>query len=159
MLSFKGYLHRFLAVATQVAPFTAGKLRPVLESSAKAAVEQCTGGESGRSCGFYWAEGEYVEPESSGVGEQMNVLAAVSSLLITDADAPVTKETTTSGGDGADGSDGSDNSGGSSTGGSEASGTGSSSASTSTRPSGASRAEIGVMMAAIVGGAVSWLWI
>ncbi|CAM1509599.1 Fc.00g033380.m01.CDS01 [Cosmosporella sp. VM-42] len=93
MLSFKGYVHRWLAVVTQVAPYTKEKILPILQKSAEAAVAQCTGGESGRVCGFYWGTGAFVDPavdETSGAGEQMSVLAAVSSLLIEDAEPPVT---------------------------------------------------------------------
>lgn len=95
-LSFKGYVHRWLAVVTQIAPHTADLILPVLKSSAEAAVKQCTGGETGRVCGFYWSKGEFVDPGkdlTSGAGEAMNVLAAVSSLLIDEADGPVTKKT------------------------------------------------------------------
>lgn len=93
MLSFKGYVHRWLAVVTQVAPFTKDTILPILKTSAEAAVAQCTGGTSGRVCGFYWSGGSFVDPsvdETTGAGEQMNVLAAVSSLLIEDASPPVT---------------------------------------------------------------------
>jgi mannan endo-1,6-alpha-mannosidase len=93
MLSFKGYTHRWLAVVSQVAPFTAERIRPILRESTLAAVKQCTGGSTGRRCGFYWKDGVYVDPgqdKTTGAGEQMNVLAAVSSLLIDTASAPVT---------------------------------------------------------------------
>ena len=96
MLSFKGYVHRWLAVVTQVAPFTREKILPVLQTSTEAAIRQCTGGASGRVCGFYWSKGEFIDPavdKTSGAGEQMNVLAAVSSLLIESANPPVTNET------------------------------------------------------------------
>jgi len=96
MISFKGYVHRWLSVVTQIAPFTREKILPVLRDSTAAAVKQCTGGDSGRTCGFYWSEGVYVDPsvdQTSGAGEAMNVLAAVSSLLIDEAPAPVTMET------------------------------------------------------------------
>jgi len=85
MLSFKGYVHRWLAAATKVAPKWEKKILDVLRTSAEAAVKQCTGGETGRKCGFYWREGVYVDTavdKTSGAGEQMSVLAAVSSLLI-----------------------------------------------------------------------------
>ncbi|KAM5354867.1 hypothetical protein ACJ41O_001513 [Fusarium nematophilum] len=98
MLSFKGYVHRWLSVVTQIVPHTREKILPVLRKSTEAAVKQCTGGESGRVCGFYWSEGKFVDPsadDTSGAGEAMNVLAAVSSLLIGDADPPATN---TSGG-------------------------------------------------------------
>ncbi|KAF7561787.1 hypothetical protein G7046_g2361 [Stylonectria norvegica] len=93
MLSFKGYVHRWLSVVTQVAPQTKDRILPVLKKSTQAAVNQCTGGESGRVCGFYWNTGKFVDPsvdETSGAGEQMNVLAAVSSLLIEEAAPPAT---------------------------------------------------------------------
>lgn len=94
MLSFKGYVHRWLAVVTQVAPYTKPALLPMLRTSTEAAVKQCTGGASGRQCGFYWTQGVYVDvavDKTSGAGEQMNVLAAVSSLLIEEADPPATE--------------------------------------------------------------------
>ncbi|RDA95652.1 hypothetical protein CP533_1131 [Ophiocordyceps camponoti-saundersi (nom. inval.)] len=96
MLSFKGYVHRWLSVVTQVAPFTRGKILPVLRTSTEAAVKQCTGGATGRVCGFYWSKGVFVDPgvdKTTGAGEAMNVLAAVSSLLIGEANGPVTDST------------------------------------------------------------------
>lgn len=96
MLSFKGYVHRWLSVVTQVAPHTKVKILPVLKTSTQAAIRQCTGGKSGRVCGFYWSSGKFFDPSvdaTSGAGEAMNVLAAVSSLLIEDAEPPVTNST------------------------------------------------------------------
>lgn len=96
MLTFKGYVHRWLSVVTQIAPFTRAAILPVLADSAAAAVRQCTGGDTGRRCGFYWSGGVFVDPavdKTSGAGEQMNVLAAVSSLLIGEADPPATNKT------------------------------------------------------------------
>ncbi|KAM7184094.1 glycosyl hydrolase [Rhypophila sp. PSN 637] len=88
MRAFKGITHRYLAAATELAPFLAEGVLPVLKKSTEAAVKTCTGGESGRECSFYWSEDKYVKPEAVGkvgpfnVGEQMNVLAAVGSLLV-----------------------------------------------------------------------------
>jgi mannan endo-1,6-alpha-mannosidase len=96
MLSFKGYVHRWMAVVTQVAPFTQPIILPLLKQSTQAAVNQCTGGETGRKCGFYWTSGEFVDPgvdHTTGAGEQMNVLAAVSSLLIDQTEPPTTNST------------------------------------------------------------------
>lgn len=93
-LSFKGYVHRWLAVVTQIAPHTARTIIPVLKTSTEAAVKQCTGGDTKRVCGFYWSKDQFIDPgkdKTSGAGEAMNVLAAVSSLLIDDADPPATK--------------------------------------------------------------------
>ncbi|KAI1770637.1 glycoside hydrolase family 76 protein [Hypoxylon cercidicola] len=91
MLSFKGYVHRWLAVVTQVAPFTHDRIMALLRSSAEAAVKQCTGGANGRQCGFHWTTGVY--DGVTGAGQQMNVLGALSSLLVREAEAPVTNAT------------------------------------------------------------------
>ncbi|GAP83018.2 putative glycoside hydrolase family 76 protein [Rosellinia necatrix] len=87
MLSFKGYVHRWMSTATQIAPFTADKVLPVLRKSAQAAVNQCTGGTDGRTCGFSWTSGAF--DGNVGAGQTMDVLAAVSSLLIGQSKAPV----------------------------------------------------------------------
>ncbi len=91
MLSFKGYVHRWMSVVTQVAPFTAEKILPVLRTSAEAGVSTCNGGDTGRACGFKWNTRTF--DGSFGAGQQMNVLGAVSSLLITQAKAPFTNAT------------------------------------------------------------------
>lgn len=96
MKSFKGYVHRWMAVVSQLVPSTTKKIRDVLTKSAEKAVAQCTGGDTGRVCGLYWSSGEFRDPRAdgtSGAGEAMNVLAAVSSLLIDDASPPVTNKT------------------------------------------------------------------
>ncbi|KAK2592304.1 hypothetical protein QQS21_009994 [Conoideocrella luteorostrata] len=96
MNMYKGFLHRWLAVTSQVAPYTQDKILPMLRKSAETAVKQCTGGESGRQCGLYWTFGRYVDPAvagTSGAGEVMNVLAAVSALLVNEAKVPVTNTT------------------------------------------------------------------
>ncbi|KAL2019696.1 hypothetical protein VTK56DRAFT_9233 [Thermocarpiscus australiensis] len=91
MLSFKGYLHRWMATATQIAPFLADTVLPVLKTSTEAAVSTCTGEANQRTCGFKWSTKAY--DGSHGAGQQMNVLAAVSSLLAPDSPPPVTNLT------------------------------------------------------------------
>jgi mannan endo-1,6-alpha-mannosidase len=91
MKSFKGYIHRWYATATQVAPFLGPKVLPVLEKSAQASIKVCTGGDTGRQCGYSWASGSF--DDNTGAGQEMNVLGATSSLLIGEAKAPYTKET------------------------------------------------------------------
>lgn len=91
MLSFKGYVARWMSTITQIAPYTADKLLPILQTSATAGVNQCTGGTDGRACGFGWATGAF--DGSVGAGQTMNVLGAVSSLLIGQSKAPVTNTT------------------------------------------------------------------
>lgn len=99
MVTFKGYLHRWLAQATLLLPESFGeKVLPVLRSSAKAAIKQCTGGDTGRMCGLRWESGKFFHPNrdkdhTTGAGEAMNVLAAVSALLIKQEKAPVTNST------------------------------------------------------------------
>lgn len=79
MLSFKGFLHRWLQSTAFMAPYTAEKITPILRSSAQAAVSQCTGGSNGRMCGFRWASGAF--DGKIGACEQMSVLGALISLL------------------------------------------------------------------------------
>ncbi|KAH6693439.1 family 76 glycosyl hydrolase [Plectosphaerella plurivora] len=91
MLGFKGLAHRYLASSIQVAPFLRQEVLPALRASAQKAIDQCTGGVSERQCGFYWSRGRFISPDldqTTGLSEQMNVLSAVSSLLIPAADAP-----------------------------------------------------------------------
>lgn len=79
MRSFKGYLHRWMASTMKLAPYTAPTIMPVLRSSAKAALQTCTGGPNGRMCAFQWRGGVF--QGNAGAGEQMNVLAALLSVM------------------------------------------------------------------------------
>ncbi|KAK0387452.1 hypothetical protein NLU13_5764 [Sarocladium strictum] len=88
MQSFKGYVHRWYATTTKMAPFIRNTILPVLQTSAAAAIKACSGGALGRQCGFVWTNGTY--DGKIGVGEQMSVVAATSSLLIDQAPVPVT---------------------------------------------------------------------
>ncbi|KAK4145096.1 glycoside hydrolase [Dichotomopilus funicola] len=102
MLTFKGYIVRWLAGVTKVAPYTAPLIMPLIQKSAQAAVNQCTGGETGRKCGFYWSGGVYVDTavdKTTGAGEAMDALAVVSSLLMPEAPAPANNKTGISRGD------------------------------------------------------------
>lgn len=76
-----------MAVTAQLAPFAKERIFSVLRTSAEAAVKQCTGGASGRACGFRWGTGLY--DGTDGVGPEMNVLAALMSLLVEDTQPPV----------------------------------------------------------------------
>lgn len=91
MLSFKGYLHRWMATTAQLAPYTHDSIMAVLRTSTQAAINQCTGGDSGRACGFQWSSGVF--DDSVGAGQTMNVLGAVSSLLIDEVRGPLTNST------------------------------------------------------------------
>jgi mannan endo-1,6-alpha-mannosidase len=91
MKSFKGYVARWMSTMTQIAPFTAAKVLPILKNSATQGLKTCTGGADGRQCGFSWVNGTF--DGSMGAGQTMNVLGAVSSLLIGHSNVPVTNNT------------------------------------------------------------------
>lgn len=86
--SFKGYLARWMAATTLVAPFTAATILPLLKSSAQAAVATCTGGASGSACGLKWTTGAF--DGSTGVGETMAALEVVQANLVGLVAGPVT---------------------------------------------------------------------
>ncbi|KAI0973912.1 putative glycosyl hydrolase [Xylaria arbuscula] len=91
MLTYKGFLSRWMAYTAQLAPTTSSRIQPLLLSSAKAAVAQCTGGDNGRQCGFHWTSGKF--DGVLGAGQQMSVLGAITSVLALDSVAPVTNQT------------------------------------------------------------------
>ncbi|KAM7195620.1 Glycosyl hydrolase family 76 domain containing protein [Rhypophila sp. PSN 637] len=93
MLSFKGYVHRWMANAVKVAPYLHDKVMNTLRVSAAAAVSSCSGGANGRICGFRWNTGKY--DGLKGAGQQMNALAAIMTLLVDleDIRPPVTNST------------------------------------------------------------------
>lgn len=86
MLALKSILLRELSTVPAIAPYTRETIRTVLRTTAEAAVKQCTGGDSKRQCGFYWSEGVFVKPNTTGAGETMGVLSAVQGLLAVDLD-------------------------------------------------------------------------
>lgn len=100
--SFKGYLMRWMASASQMAPFTFDTLMPLVQSSAAAAAQQCSGsppaadfkGQPGTACGFKWTDKASFDG-LVGVGEQMSALSAIQYTLVkkTEAKAPVTADT------------------------------------------------------------------
>lgn len=96
--SFKGYLARWMAATTQMAPYTFDTLMPLLQKSATAAAKACTGspasgfnGLAGTACGFKWTTGGF--DGLVGVGEQMNALSALMYTLVGRVAAPVTATT------------------------------------------------------------------
>ncbi|KAF2402412.1 mannan endo-1,6-alpha-mannosidase, partial [Trichodelitschia bisporula] len=91
--SFKAYLARWMAATTQLAPFTFNPIMLKLQSSARGAAMQCSGGDDKVTCGRDWNTA--IWDGFSGVGEQMSALAVIQSILITKAPRPVTS---TSGG-------------------------------------------------------------
>lgn len=88
--SFKAYLSRWLAAATQWAPDTYDTVIPYLKASAKAAVNQCVGGSNGRMCGLKWARNEGKYDGTTGVGQQMAALEVLLSTTIKSRGVPKT---------------------------------------------------------------------
>jgi len=91
-LSFKAHLSRWMASTMRLAPFTADIIMPLLKSSAAAAALQCSGGTDGATCGHRWSMGATWDG-TYGVGQQMDALEIISSLLITAAPVLVTNST------------------------------------------------------------------
>jgi mannan endo-1,6-alpha-mannosidase len=79
--SFKAYLSRWLAITTQLAPFTAGQITPWIQTSALAASKACTKTPQGLACGRVWYEDR--DDGQRDVGNQMTALSIVQSNLIT----------------------------------------------------------------------------
>jgi mannan endo-1,6-alpha-mannosidase len=90
MLSFKGYIHRFLASTTQLASKMHDTIMPVLKTSAAGAVSACN---ADGTCGFRWNTGGY--DGNTGAGQEMNALGALLSLMVDyeTVAAPVTNST------------------------------------------------------------------
>lgn len=90
MLSFKGYVARFLAQTVQVAPNMHDIIMPVLRSSAAGMVKSCN---PDGTCGFRWNTGQY--DGNTGAGQQMNALGTLMALLVDEPKVipPVTNAT------------------------------------------------------------------
>ncbi|OJD36289.1 glycoside hydrolase family 76 protein [Diplodia corticola] len=78
--SFKAYLARWMAVAAQLAPFTAAAIAPRLRASALGAAKQCAGGEGGIMCGRRWYQDTW--DGFQGIGEQMSALSVVQANML-----------------------------------------------------------------------------
>lgn len=89
--SFKGYLARWMAATSRVAPWTHDQIMAKLQASAKAAALQCSGGSSGTMCGLRWTLGASYDG-SIGVGEQMAALEVIQSNLVNRVAGPVTSK-------------------------------------------------------------------
>ncbi len=86
--SFKAYLSRWMAATTQIAPFTSNFIIPKLQTSAKGAAAQCSGGSDGQTCGRHWYSSTW--DGKHGVGEQMSALSVIQANLITKVSPPFT---------------------------------------------------------------------
>lgn len=91
--SFKAYLARWMAATTKWAPWTHDTIKPLLDASAMAAAQQCTGGANGRMCGLMWANNNGQWDGTTGVGQQMAAMEVVLATMIKNLEAPVTNST------------------------------------------------------------------
>jgi mannan endo-1,6-alpha-mannosidase len=93
--TFKAYLSRWLAVTAQIAPFSAGQIMPLLQSSAAAAVNVCTSGSpDGVACGRKWYESK--DDGTRDIGNQMSAMSVVQSNLVLHVAGPADGSTGTS---------------------------------------------------------------
>ncbi|PHH61893.1 hypothetical protein CDD81_7757 [Ophiocordyceps australis] len=95
---FKGFLARWLASTSKVAPHTAGTINPILRSTAQAAAASCTGspasgflGQPGTACGFDWTRKSF--DGLVGVPPQMNAVSALIYPLAAKGGSPFTEKT------------------------------------------------------------------
>lgn len=90
--TFKGFLSRWMAATSKIAPFTRSTIQAYLQPSAKAAALQCNGGTDGVTCGEHWTAGATWDG-LYGLGEQMSALSVIQSMLIDSAADLVTNST------------------------------------------------------------------
>ncbi|GJN66974.1 glycosyl hydrolase [Purpureocillium lilacinum] len=87
MITFKGYLSRFLWQTSVMLPSLRNKIEDYMLPSVKAAASVCTGGKTGHECGMKWFTGSF--DNKAGLGPQMCALEAIQGLLIHEAEAPL----------------------------------------------------------------------
>jgi mannan endo-1,6-alpha-mannosidase len=90
--TFKAYLSRWMAMTTQLAPFTTDSIMPVLRSSAIAAMKQCDGTFFPNNCGLRWSQNATWDG-SNGPGQQMAALEILLSTIIKGVNPPLTSST------------------------------------------------------------------
>ena len=78
--SFKAYLSRWMAQSAIVAPYITAPVHEVLNTSAIAAAQSCSGGNDSTTCGQKWYVNGY--DGSHGVGQQLSALETVQALLL-----------------------------------------------------------------------------
>ncbi|KAK7947710.1 Mannan endo-1-6-alpha-mannosidase DCW1 [Apiospora aurea] len=103
MKQYKGALHRGLGRTMQLAPHTKDTILPVLKTSAAAAAKTCNGGPNGRMCSSVWAaQGDSGSDEAreDGAAAQMDVLNALSSVLMASPSSGSSKPASGGGGSG-----------------------------------------------------------
>jgi mannan endo-1,6-alpha-mannosidase len=96
--TFKGYLTRWMATSSLIAPHASETIMKILRASARKAAAVCTGapaegfkGVAGTACGFTWLSDKF--DGIVGVGPQMSALQAIQYTLAPKAKPPVTTKT------------------------------------------------------------------
>ncbi|ROW01151.1 hypothetical protein VSDG_02659 [Cytospora chrysosperma] len=89
MKSLKGYLSRFMYASSLMAPTLQPTIHRLLDASAVAAANACSGGSNSTTCGQKWYVGGF--DGSVGLGQQMSALETVQGQLALQAPAPLAK--------------------------------------------------------------------
>lgn len=84
--SFRSLFSRFLGLTSVMAPSTSDTIRPLLEASAAAAAQSCSGGYDGVTCGENWSVNGW--DGKNGLGEQMSALEVMLAVMVNRHDVP-----------------------------------------------------------------------
>ena len=90
--SFKGFLAEYLGYVTQMVPYTAAQIFPLLAKSAVAAGSTCTGQGVGMTCSMHWTLGTY-DGRTRGVGEHLSLLNVLNANMVKYVPPPLTHNT------------------------------------------------------------------
>lgn len=90
MISFKGYLSRFMYASAIMVPSIADQVSSYMDASAAAAGVACSGGSNSTTCGQKWYTKSF--DGSVGLGQEMSALETVQGLLAKYAPAPYGKD-------------------------------------------------------------------
>ncbi len=78
--SFKAYLARWLAVTTQIAPFTAAQIMPLIRASTDGAMKACVKAADGIHCGRKWDI--MADDGERDIGNQLAAMSIVQANLV-----------------------------------------------------------------------------
>ncbi|KAB8338741.1 hypothetical protein FH972_021686 [Carpinus fangiana] len=77
--SFRAFTLSWMADTAKIAPFTEPAITPLLQTTAKGAAQQCSGGSDGVTCGLNWNVSTW--DGTTGVGQQLSAMSAFLTLL------------------------------------------------------------------------------
>ncbi|KAK2590165.1 hypothetical protein QQS21_012161 [Conoideocrella luteorostrata] len=87
MITFKGYLSRFMWQTAHIMPSLRKKVEDLLIPTSKAVAATCTGGKNGHQCGMRWYVGSF--DNTASFGGQLCALETIQGLLVKDSAAPL----------------------------------------------------------------------